>query len=91
MRRRSRPSLSSAAWARPSSMTSAGQFDALAQGLDLLAHQEGGGGVQQHDVAVGAGRAGQQVAQGLGVLGRRAAGQVGQRGALQAHGLGRDR
>ena len=57
----------------------------------LSADQEGGGGVEQDDVAIGAGLAVQQARAGprrsaAGV----AAGEVGQRGARQADGLGRD-
>jgi hypothetical protein len=69
----------------------AGQFDALAQGLDLVGHQEGGGGVEHDDVAIGALLAVQQGGQGGGVEGGVAAGDVGQGRARQAHGFRGDR
>src|SRR6185369_11720354 len=64
-----------------------GQFHSFSQGLDLLPDQEGGGGVEEHDVAIGAGLALQEAAKRLGVLRRRATRQVGERGALETDGL----
>ncbi len=67
-----------------------GQRNCIAQVIGLSGGDEGGGGVEQHDVAAGGFLPGQYFADQRGVASGVSAGYVIERGALQAEFLGRN-